>query len=220
MPQISPEFKISNTPVPYEEALAFQEQRVADIIAGKAGPCVWFLEHPPLYTSGTSAKADGLVDPERFPVYNAGRGGEYTYHGPGQLVVYVMIDLKQLFAPAPPDLKAYITRLESWIINALAEYGVRGFLKEGMIGVWVDDAGQHKKIAAIGVRVKKWVAFHGLCINVAPDLTHYQGIVPCGIRGFGVTSLEQLGRQVTMEELRKVMQKNAHQLLVEKKRGQ
>ena len=200
------EYKISDKPVPYEEALGFMEARVADIIAGQAGPCIWFLEHPPLYTAGTSAKPEGLIDKDKFPVYMTGRGGEYTYHGPGQLVAYVMADLKQLFAPNPPDLKAYIARLEAWIITTLAEFGINAFIKEGMIGVWVEnDQGKHEKIAAIGVRVKKWVAFHGICLNVQPNLDDYQGIVPCGINEFGVTSLEKLGKQVTMAEVREVM---------------
>lgn len=238
MPHLPIEFKISNTPVPYEEALVFMEQRVAAIIAGEAGACIWFLQHPPLYTAGTSAKPDGLLDPDKYPVYAAGRGGEYTYHGPGQLVAYVMMDLKQVFAPAAPDLKAYIARLEQWIIATLADFGVEGFIKKGMIGVWVDEssqlaintrsepvgesamsarsavpcesqqtfAGTIKKVAAIGVRVKKWVAFHGICLNVAPNLEDYKGIVPCGITDFGVTSLEKLGINASMEEVRAVMQ--------------
>lgn len=207
------EWKRSHGLVGYEEALAFMEARVEAIIQGNAPPCVWFLEHPPLYTAGTSAKAGDMLDKERFPIYDAGRGGEYTYHGPGQLVAYVMLDLKQLFAPNEPDLRAYIKWLENWIIRTLAEFGVKGFIKEGMIGVWAKNSSpqrgseKEEKIAAIGVRVRKWVSFHGLCINVAPDLSHYAGIVPCGIKEYGVTSLERLGVKANVEEMQEVMQK-------------
>lgn len=207
------EYKISAQPVPYEEALAWMENRVASIIAGDAGACVWFLEHPPLYTAGTSAKPDGLLDKDKLPVYMTGRGGEYTYHGPGQLVAYVMLDLKQLFAPQAPDLRAYIARLEAWIIQTLADFGVQSFIREGRVGVWVDE-GAEAKIAAIGVRVKKWVAFHGVCINVAPNLEDYRGIVPCGIAEYGVTSLAALGKDSSMQEIRLSMQENISALLL------
>lgn len=216
------EWKQSPELVAYADALAFMEVRVEGIVAGREPPCVWFLQHPPLYTAGTSANATDMLDKERFPIFEAGRGGEYTYHGPGQLVVYCMLDLKQLFAPNPPDLRAYIKWLEGWIISTLAEFGIKGFIKEGMIGVWVDETSgfgiqdsvkvelnpesrilnpSEAKIAAIGVRVRKWVSFHGLCINVAPDLSHYAGIVPCGIKEYGVTSLERLGVAVNVEQL-------------------
>jgi lipoyl(octanoyl) transferase len=225
------EWKCSEGLISYEEALDFMEARVEGIIQGKQPPCVWFLEHPPLYTAGTSANAADMLDKERFPIYEAGRGGEYTYHGPGQLVVYVMLDLKQLFSPNAPDLRAYIQWLERWIIRSLSNFGVHGFTKEGMIGVWVDEqnkersesvdspalstsyvndsmsrSGDIKKIAAIGVRVRKWVSFHGLCINVNPDLSHYAGIVPCGIKEYGVTSLEKLGVNSSLDRMSRVMQ--------------
>lgn len=207
------EWKYSAGPVPYEEALAFMEQRVAQIIAGEAGPCIWFLEHPPLYTAGTSAKADGLVDSELFPVYETGRGGEYTYHGPGQLVAYVMLDLKALFAPSEPDLRAYIARLEDWIMEVLKTYHVESYLRDGRVGVWVDDASHHSgesKIAAIGVRVKKWVSYHGICLNVAPDLQHYRGIVPCGLSEFGVTSLENMQKPASLNEVAERLEAHVH----------
>lgn len=203
------------------------EARTDAIAQGKAEECVWLLEHPPLYTGGTSAKAADLLD-ARFPVYQTGRGGEYTYHGPGQRVAYVMLDLKRLFAPQEPDLRAYINRLEQWIIAALSEFGVEGFVREGWIGVWVNESpesrvqspvsiqesdsrywtpGTEKKIAAIGVRVRKWISFHGICINVQPDLSHYAGIVPCGIKEYGVTSLEKLGVKATMENVDAALKK-------------
>lgn len=185
-------------PVLYPDALKFMEQRVADIRAGNAQECLWFLEHPPLYTAGTSAKSDDLLSSE-FPVYDAGRGGQYTYHGPGQRVVYVMLDLKKRHDT--PDIKKYVWQLEEWIIQSLAPFGIDGGRREGRIGIWVDDGGIEKKIAAIGVRVRHWVAFHGISINVCPDLSHFGGIVPCGLAQFGVTSLDDLGKDASMGNL-------------------
>lgn len=180
--------------------MAQMERRVADILRGAAAEQVWLLEHPPLYTSGTSARASDLLQP-RFPVYDAGRGGQFTYHGPGQRVAYVMLDLKARSAGVP-DLRRYVGDLERWVIATLARLGVRGEVREGRIGVWVADrAGNEAKIAAIGIRIRRWVTFHGLALNVAPDLSHYAGIVPCGIRQFGVTSLRELGIPATMAEV-------------------
>jgi lipoyl(octanoyl) transferase len=183
------EWKTSENPVDYDAALAFMDQRVADIHEGKAGNMVWLLEHPPLYTSGTSAKESDLLE-RRFPVYYAGRGGEYTYHGPGQRVAYVMMDLKSRGGQA--DIKAYVCALEKWAIAALAEFGIKGEHRDGRIGVWVDTPAGEKKIAAVGVRVRRWIAFHGIAINVHPDLSHFGGIVPCGISEYGVTSMAEL----------------------------
>ncbi len=184
--------------VDYEAALAFMESRVAAIRGGTADEAVWLLEHPPLYTAGTSADPADLLQPDRFPVYDAGRGGQYTYHGPGQRVAYVMLDLKKRGA----DVRRYVHDLEEWIIATLARLGVRGERRQGRIGIWVArEGGREDKIAALGVRVRRWVSFHGIAINVAPDLSHFAGIVPCGIQEYGVTSLADLGIPATMEEL-------------------
>ena len=200
------EWCISDAPVPYPAALDAMEAHVGAMIAGVAGERVWLLEHPPLYTGGTSARAEDLLDAGRFPVYPTRRGGEYTYHGPGQRVAYAMLDLNA----RGRDVRAHVNRLEDWVIRALAAFGVRGERRAGRVGVWVvrpdrpagpEGAPAEDKIAAIGVRVRRWVAFHGVAINVEPDLGHYDGIVPCGIRGHGVTSLVDLGLPVSMADL-------------------
>jgi lipoyl(octanoyl) transferase len=185
--------------VPYDEALATMETRVADIRAGRAGELIWLLEHPPLYTAGTSSKPQDLLQPLRLPVHAAGRGGQYTYHGPGQRVAYTLLDLRQ----RRQDVRRYVADLEDWIIRTLARFNVRGERRDGRVGVWVvREGGQREdKIAAIGVRIRHWVSFHGISINVEPDLTHYAGIVPCGIAEHGVTSLVDLGLPVTMTDL-------------------
>ena len=200
------EWALSSGYIDYAAAEAAMEARVAAIAAGEAEELVWLLEHPPLYTAGTSAKAADLLEPERFPVYPARRGGEYTYHGPGQRVVYAMLDLNR----RGRDVRAYVGRLEDWMIRALGEFNVTGGVREGRVGVWVerpekpplpDGLPAEDKIAAIGVRVRRWVTFHGTAINVEPDLSHFDGIVPCGIRGYGVTSLVDLGLPVAMSDL-------------------
>ena len=192
------EWRISDTPVAYDHALATMEARVATIRDGTADEMVWLLEHPPLYTAGTSANIKDLVDPERFPVYDAGRGGQYTYHGPGQRVGYVMMDLTK----RGRDVRGFVNDLEEWIIRTLATFNVVGERREGRVGVWVvREDGREEKIAAIGVRVRKWVTFHGISINVEPDLSHFEGIVPCGIAEHGVTSLADLGIPVTMDDV-------------------
>ena len=182
------------------------EARVAAISAGGAGEAIWLLEHPPLFTAGTSARAADLLWRDRFPVYEAGRGGQYTYHGPGQRVAYVMLDLNT----RGRDVRRFVCNLENWVIATLAEFGVRGERREGRVGVWVarpdkpplpDGTPREDKIAAIGVKLRRWVSFHGISINVEPDLTHFGGIVPCGITGHGVTSLVDLGLPVTMADL-------------------
>ena len=192
------EWRISAGLVAYPEALAAMEERVAAIRAREARELVWLLEHPPLYTAGTSARIQDLLAPRRFPVFDAGRGGQYTYHGPGQRVAYLMLDLQR----RKPDLRRYIWQLEEWIIRALAQFNVRGDRRAGRIGIWVVKPGGHEaKIAALGVRVRRWVTYHGVAINLEPDLEHFGGIVPCGISGFGVTSLADLGLTTTMPEL-------------------
>ena len=198
------EWKIGSNLIDYEEALSFMEERVAEIHLGTARELVWFVEHPPLYTSGTSSKESDLLAPKRFPVYYAGRGGQYTYHGPGQRVVYVMLDLNK----RGRDVRKFVADLERWIIESLAEFNIIGETREGRVGVWVErQGGREDKIAAIGVRVRKWITFHGICINVEPDLSHYTGIVPCGISDHGVTSLVDLGLPVNMDDLDATLKK-------------
>ena len=191
--------------IPYPEAMFKMEQQVSSIIEEGALEQVWLLEHPALYTAGTSAKNEDLLDKTRFPVYQTGRGGEHTYHGPGQRIAYVMLDLKQ-HHQEKPDLKRYVHQLEEWIILTLAEFGVTGERRDGRVGIWVEEPdGKESKIAAIGVRVRKWVTFHGIAINVNPDLSHYDGIVPCGISDYGVTSLEKLGIKCSMDDVDKIL---------------
>ena len=203
------EWKISPAPVPYPEALAAMQDRVAAIAHNQAGELVWLLEHPPLYTAGTSAKSGDLLDATRFPVYEAGRGGQYTYHGPGQRVAYVMLDLKARAdaQQRTPDLRLFVQQLERWIIATLAEFGITGELRDGRIGVWVNHQGTEKKIAALGVRVQRWITYHGIAINLNPDLSHFSGIVPCGIQNYGVTSLHEMGISVTMSQLDKTLKR-------------
>ena len=196
------EWLISDQPIPYPQAMEVMEARVADIAAGRAPELVWLLEHPSLYTSGTSGKTADLLDP-RFPVFDSGRGGQLTYHGPGQRVAYVMLDLKR----RQPDVRAYVASLEQWIIRTLAAFNVRGERREDRVGVWVTrpdkGEGYEDKIAAIGVRLRRWVSFHGISINVDPDLTHFSAIVPCGVTDprYGVTSLADLGLTATSADI-------------------
>lgn len=200
------EWMTSNAVVPYATALQIMETRAADIVLGKAPELVWLLEHAPLYTAGTSAQGADLLAPDRFPVYQTGRGGQYTYHGPGQRVAYVMMNL----ANRTPDVRRFVAVLEQWVINTLGSFGVTGERREDRVGVWVrrpekpslpDGTMREDKIAAIGIRLRKWVSFHGISINVEPDLTHFDGIVPCGVAGHGVTSLFDLGITATMEDV-------------------
>lgn len=197
------EFITSKELVSYEEALRVMDERVAGIRAGDEQEAVWFLEHPALYTAGTSAKDADLLE-ARFPVYKSGRGGEHTYHGPGQRVAYVMMDLKS--RQRVPDIKKYVWQLEEWIIRTLAAFGVMGERRCGRVGIWVvRDDGREEKIAAIGVRVRHWITLHGIAINVDPDLSHFGGIVPCGISEHGVTSLKALGVDASMDEVDAVL---------------
>src|SRR5215208_477750 len=197
----SVEWVVAKDPVPYEEAVAAMEAQVAAIAERAAPERVWLVEHPPLYTAGTSARDEDLVEPDRFPVFRSGRGGQFTYHGPGQRVAYVMLDLQR----RGPDVRRYVAALEAWLIATLAAFNVRGERREDRVGVWVRRPDQGRdaedKIAAIGIRVRRWVTFHGVSLNVEPDLSHFSGIVPCGVRDKGVTSLVELGIPVTMPEV-------------------
>ncbi|MGD9802949.1 MAG: lipoyl(octanoyl) transferase LipB [Hyphomicrobiaceae bacterium] len=201
MSDVLVEWLINDRPVDYETALAVMDRRVAAIAAGTAPELVWLLEHPPLYTAGTSAKPQDLLAPDRFPVYQAGRGGQYTYHGPGQRIAYVMLDVKRRGG----DVRAFVSALEGWLIDTLDAFGVRGETRPDRVGVWVarPERGQgvEDKIAAIGIRLRRWVSLHGLALNVEPNLEHFSGIVPCGIAAHGVTSLADLGRIVSMPEV-------------------
>jgi lipoyl(octanoyl) transferase len=201
--QTAPAWRVSVGLTPYPAALVAMQDRVAAIRAGTAGELVWLVEHPPLYTAGTSARAEHLAEPERFPIYAAGRGGQWTYHGPGQRTGYVMLDLTRRHGTvAARDVRRYVAGLEEWLIRALDRFGVRGERREGRIGIWVADpaTGTEAKIGAIGVRVTRWVSWHGVSLNVTPELAHFAGIVPCGISEHGVTSLHALGVSVTMAE--------------------
>ena len=195
-------FRLSGAPVPYDESVAEMEARVAAIHTGNAPELLWLLEHPPLYTAGTSAQDTDLIDPDRFPVFKTGRGGQYTYHGPGQRVAYVLFDLRR----HKQDVRSYVQALEAWLIATLAHFGVAGECRADRIGIWVKrpagtmgyPPGGEDKIGALGVRVRKWIAFHGVALNVNPDLDHYKGIVPCGVSQHGVTSLKALGKTADM----------------------
>jgi lipoyl(octanoyl) transferase len=206
------DWRTSAPPVAYDEAVREMEARVDAIAAGRAGECVWLLQHPPLYTAGTSARDTDLLDPGRFPVFRSGRGGQYTYHGPGQRIAYVMLDLRQ----RKRDVRAFVHTLEDWIIATLAAFGVAGERRADRVGVWVrrPELGPERedKIAAIGVRMRRWITFHGISLNVDPDLDHFSGIVPCGISGHGVTSLKDLGLEVTMDEVDAVLKQEFEKL--------
>jgi len=188
------EWRVSEAPVPYEEALRFMEERAAAIREGTGRECVWLLEHPPLFTAGTSADPSELSNPQHFPVYEAGRGGRYTYHGPGQRVGYVLLDLEK----RGRDIRRFVHALEGWMIETLAELGIAAHRAQGRIGIWVGEGEDESKIGALGVRVKRWVTLHGFALNVAPDLSHFGGIVPCGISEFGVTSVAEQGKQIPL----------------------
>jgi lipoyl(octanoyl) transferase len=197
-PPAAIEWRCSDRPVPYEEAVAEMERRIAAIRAGSTPELVWLLEHPSLYTAGTSARPEDLLEPRRLPVYKSGRGGQYTYHGPGQRIAYVMLDLER----HGRDVRCHVWRLEEWMIRTLARFNVKGERRDGRIGVWIAGPGGHEdKIAAIGVRVRHWVSYHGVALNVEPDLDQFRGIVPCGVTDHGVTSLARLGITASMAEV-------------------
>ena len=190
--------------VPYPDAVQSMEQRVKGIREGTAPEWVWLVEHPPLYTAGTSADPNELLDPDKLPVFQTGRGGRYTYHGPGQRITYVMLDLKR----RGPDVRQFVRNLEGWVIAVLNQFGVTGERRDGRVGIWVAGPdGTEEKIAAIGVRIRHWVTFHGIAINVNPELEHFNGIIPCGIAGYGVTSLSQLGVTASLEDVDAVLRK-------------
>ncbi len=192
------EWLISDAAVPYAEALAVMEERIAEIRAGRAPEMVWLLQHPSIYTAGTSARDEDLLNPSALPVHRTGRGGQYTYHGPGQRIAYVMVDLRR----RGNDVRRYVRDLESWIIATLDRFNIRGERRAGRIGVWLPRGdGRDDKIAAVGVRVRHWITYHGISLNVDPDLSHYDGIVPCGVSEHGVTSLDALGLPITMAEV-------------------
>lgn len=198
-------WEISPDHISYPDALGKMEQEVIAVQNGNSDGLVWLLEHPPLYTAGTSSKSEDLLDHNGYPVYETGRGGQFTYHGPGQRVAYLMLDLNKYNR----DLKAYICNLERWIISTLKDFGIEGLQRKDRVGIWViDKLGQEKKIAAIGVRVKKWVTMHGIAINVNPDLSHFSGIVPCGLKQFGVTSFHDLGIKIRTQDLDETLKKN------------
>jgi lipoyl(octanoyl) transferase len=193
---------VSTAPVPYREAVAVMQARVEAILAGEAGELVWLLEHPPLYTAGVSAKRGDLLDPDRFPVFQTERGGQFTYHGPGQRVAYVILDLRE----RGRDVRQFVRALEAWVIGALDSFNVKGELRDGRVGVWIERRRlgaptREDKIAALGVKLRRWVSFHGVSLNVAPDLDHFAGIVPCGVADHGVTSLVDLGLPVGMDDV-------------------
>ncbi|MFC4217098.1 lipoyl(octanoyl) transferase LipB [Pseudophaeobacter arcticus] len=211
------EWVTSDNLVDYDSAVSFMENRAAAIAAGEAEECIWLLEHPPLYTAGTSAKIEDLTDPDRFPVYPSKRGGQYTYHGPGQRVVYVMLNV----AKRGHDVRRFVQELEAWVILALAEFNLTGHIRPGRVGVWVErpdkprraDGGlSEDKIAAIGIRLRKWVSFHGISVNVEPDLDHFGGIVPCGILEHGVTSLVDLGLPVTLSDVDVALKRSFYEI--------
>ena len=203
------EWRVSDFPVPYDEAFAFMERRAAEIWEGTATECIWLLEHPPLFTAGTSADPAELINPLGFPVYEAGRGGRYTYHGPGQRVGYVMLDLER----RGKDIRRFVHSLEGWMIDALGEVGISAHRAEGRIGIWVGEGPSEAKIGALGVRVKRWVTLHGFAINVSPDLSHFTGIVPCGIADFGVTSIAALGKQIPLTSIDCALKRSFRQFL-------
>jgi lipoyl(octanoyl) transferase len=195
---VTVEWKRNKGLLDYNKALLLMEERVLQIASGKKEELVWLVEHPPLYTAGTSAKPSDLLKPDKFKVFHTGRGGEFTYHGPGQRVVYVMLNLKKRGAE---DIRAYVHNLEQWIINSLALFGIEGTRKDGRIGIWVDTNMGEAKIAALGIRVRKWVTYHGISINLSPNLSHFDGIIPCGISKYGVTSFAELGNNSNMQSL-------------------
>jgi len=206
------EFKKDSDLVDYNSAKEFMLDRVSGIISGERAELLWFLEHPDIYTAGTSAKEQDLIIPDKFPVYNAGRGGEYTYHGPGQRVVYTLLDLNRLY-DGKPDLRDYVSKLEKWIINTIKHFDIDGETRADRVGIWVKDKnGNEEKIAAIGIRVRKWVSFHGIALNVNPNLDNFSGIVPCGLSNFGVTSLEKLGVGADLKEVDALLEKEFNKI--------
>jgi lipoyl(octanoyl) transferase len=191
------EWLVSEEPVHFEEALEFMQQRVEKIIAGTAPEMIWILEHHPVYTAGVSAKDEDFIGKTDIPIFKTNRGGKYTFHAPGMKIIYVMLDLKKFFAPEKPDVARFVEFLENWVIAILSDLGIKGEIKKGRVGIWVETKNGEKKIAALGIKIKKWVSYHGIAININPDLAGFANIIPCGIREFGVTSVEEvLGKVV------------------------
>ncbi len=208
-------WQVSKKPVPYEEALNFMQKRVDEIINNQASSMIWTLQHPPVYTAGISAKDSDMLQKNEVPIFKTNRGGKYTYHCPGMQIIYVMLDLKKFFAPKEPDVASFVNFLESWVIAALENYKIKGEIRKDRVGIWVENKlHQEKKIAALGIKIKKWVSYHGIAINVNPDLSGFQNIVPCGISEFGVTSIAELGiknfenfDEILFKEFEKITQK-------------
>jgi len=206
------EWKISPGLTDYAFALEFMEQKAKDIYENKTNEMIWLVEHPPIYTAGISARDSDLLS-NKIPVYQTNRGGKHTYHGPGMRIIYVMLNLKKCFAPENPDIAEFVKMLENWIINVLAEIGVKGEIRKDRVGIWVDDKnGSENKIGAIGIKIKKWVSYHGIAININPDLSHFQGIVPCGISEFGITSLAKLNKITDFDQIDRLLQSEFYKI--------
>lgn len=210
------EWKITPGLTDYTKAVEFMEERVRLIQENKAPQLIWLVEHPPLYTAGVSARDADLLS-NKFPVYKTNRGGKHTYHGPGMRIIYVMLDLKKVFAPQNPDVAEFVKMLENWVINVLARLGIKGEIRKDRVGIWVmDENGNENKIAALGIKIKKWVSYHGIAINIAPDLMHFQGIVPCGISEFGVTSLAKLNNSISSNEFDQLLEEEFYKVFTNK----
>jgi lipoyl(octanoyl) transferase len=201
------EWRVSSELVHFEDALNFMQKRVEEIIAGTAPQLIWILEHRPVYTAGVSAREEDLLAKNDVPVFKTNRGGKYTYHCPGMKIIYVMLDLKKIFEPEKPDVARFVKLLENWVIEILAEFGIKGEIKKDRVGVWVETKTGEKKIAALGIKLKKWVSYHGIAINVSPDLAGFNGIVPCGIKDFGVTSMAEILGKIDDKNFIELIQK-------------
>jgi len=208
------EWRVDKDLVHFQEALNFMQNRVEEIITGKAQQMIWLLEHHPVYTAGVSAKDHDLLHKTDIPIFQTNRGGKYTYHAPGMKIIYVMLDLKKLFAPEKPDVARFVEFLENWVIEILSEFNIKGEIKKGRVGIWVTDKnGAEKKIAAIGIKLKKWVSYHGIAININPDLLGFNNIIPCGIKEFGVTSIAEILGQVDEKKFDKIVQQKFEKLV-------
>ena len=202
------EWRFSEELVHFEDALAFMQKRVEEIIAETAPQMIWMLEHPPVYTAGISAKESDMLNKTDIPIFQTNRGGKYTYHCPGMKIIYVMLDLKKFFAPQKPDVARFVEFLENWVIEILAEFGIKGEIRKGRVGIWVtDENGVEKKIAALGIKIKKWVSYHGIAINLSPDLAGFDNIVPCGIKEFGVTTMKEILGEIDEKKFNDLVQK-------------
>ncbi len=207
------EWRVSKELVHFEDALKFMQNRVDEIIAGKSPQMIWLLEHYPVYTAGVSAKEEDLLNKTDIPVFQTNRGGKYTYHCPGMKIIYVMLDLKKFFAPEQPDVARFVEFLENWVIAILAELGIKGEIRKGRVGIWVTDQnGEEKKIAALGIKLKKWVSYHGVAINIDPEMSGFNNIVPCGIKEFGVTSIAEILGKIDQQKFDELLKRNFEQL--------